>query len=278
MPVRGAEGVVEMPAGTLARAGVATATRSSSSRRRTSSIDRLWPRGKRQLRHFGVSPGIVGTCAVLLDLLLPPHCPGCGQEGTAPLRALPAPLRRRLDEPAGAPLGLPVAMPPGLLQLEWCATYSGPVRAALHALKYRGERRLAGPLASALADAGDGLGVGGDAGHLGAGPPVPTTRARLRPSRGAGAGDGSGAGAASRCPARAPPANDRPARLGQAQRAANTAARSRPASTRRGDCRGAWVLVVDDILTTGATLAGCAAALLESGAAAVSAIAVARDR
>jgi predicted amidophosphoribosyltransferase len=35
---------------------------------------------------------------------------------------------------------------------------------------------------------------------------------------------------------------------------------------------------VDDVLTTGATLSGCANALLEAGAAAVSAITVARDR
>ena len=53
-------------------------------------------------------------------------------------------------------------MPPGVLQLEWCATYSGPVRAALHALKYRGERRLAEPLATALARRWRRVGRGGE--------------------------------------------------------------------------------------------------------------------
>ena len=53
-------------------------------------------------------------------------------------------------------------MPAGLVQVEWCATFSGPVREAIHALKYGGERRLVEPLGAALAARWARAGVGGD--------------------------------------------------------------------------------------------------------------------
>ena len=49
----------------------------------------------------------------------------------------------------GVPIGLPADLPAPLLQLEWCAPFTGVTRRALHALKYDGERRLAPPLGAA---------------------------------------------------------------------------------------------------------------------------------
>ena len=42
--------------------------------------------------------------------------------------------------------------------------------------------------------------------------------------------------------------------------------------------RGRWVVLVDDVVTTGATLAACAGPLLDAGAVGVSAVTVARER
>jgi ComF family protein len=41
---------------------------------------------------------------------------------------------------------------------------------------------------------------------------------------------------------------------------------------------GRWIVLIDDVVTTGATLAACAEVLMESGAVGVSAMTVARER
>ena len=214
----------------------------------------------------------------LLDLLVPPRCPGCGREGAVLCGSCRRPLQRRLHEPPGGPLGMPAAMPAGLVQVEWCATFSGPPRAAIHALKYRGERRLVEPLAAALADRWRRAAAGGD---LLTWVPVHPSRRRERGfdqaellARAMAALVGVPVAA---CLERRRQTTAQHS-LGQLERAGNLAGVFAVPDAERRHVTDRWVVVVDDVLTTGATLAGCANALLDAGAAAVSAITVARDR
>src|SRR5688572_3568686 len=111
----------------------------------------------------------------VLDLLLPPACPGCGREGAAVCTSCLPHLARRRDEPAAVPLGLAASQPQGIVQLEWCCSYSGVARASLAALKYDGELRLVEVLAGQMAARWARVGIGGDVLV-----PVPVHAARLK--------------------------------------------------------------------------------------------------
>ena len=150
---------------------------------------------------------------VLLDLLLPPHCPGCGREGTLLCERLPpaSAATSDLNRPE-RPSDLPWRCRSISCSSNGCATFSGPVREAIHALKYGGERRLGEPLAAALAERWAHVGVGAEIGDVGTSPPDAATRARFRPSGGTGPRDGHAAGAAAARMPRTTPSNGGPAR------------------------------------------------------------------
>lgn len=216
----------------------------------------------------------------LLDVALPAVCAGCAVEGAALCpRCRPA-LDARLALPPGTPLGLADGPPPPLLQLEWCAPFAGVPRQALHALKYTGEQRLAAPLGDAIAARWARAGAGGEVFV-----PVPV-HARRRAERGYDQAELIAAAAAAGLhlpwsPAlvrvRATTAQYRLDRRHRAQNVADAFA-LRPDRLARSTVRGRWVVLVDDVVTTGATLTACAAALLDAGALAVSAVALARER
>ena len=190
---------------------------------------------------------------------------------------LPA-LDARLERPAGIAIGLPSDVPPPMLQLEWSAPF-GVVRRALHELKYGGEQRLAGPLGAAIGRRWRRVGAGGD---LLVPVPVHAERptARLRPGGTARQGRGRRVGPAVRAVLERTRATIAQFDLDRSARATNVPGafrlpRRRPTAPDPGAVAGRWVVLIDDVVTTGASLAACAAPLLEAGAVGVSAITVA---
>ncbi|MFI7441339.1 ComF family protein [Nonomuraea indica] len=216
----------------------------------------------------------------LLDLLLPQRCAGCdapGEPFCGPcLAGLVAPARR-----------LPEPRPAGLPDCWSAADYAGPVRRALIAYKERARVALAAPLAEALACT-VAAGVAGRPHPAAAGfvlVPVPSAR-RTRRARGhdpvgrlaaRAAGLLTACGHAARSDAvLAPirPVADQ-AGLDARRRAANlagslgVAGRATPALP---------VVLVDDLVTTGATLSEAARALRSRGAEVLFAATVAATR
>lgn len=214
-----------------------------------------------------------------LDLAFPATCSGCGREGEPLCTTCRPALDARLDLPAGTPIGLPADIPMPILQLDWCAPFAGPVRSALHDLKYAGERRLAHPLGTAIARRWARIGVGAE---VVVPVPVHADRERTRGYDQAALIAEVAAQALGLPYVRALErgrATVAQFELDRDDRAANVAGafRIRP-DTALTTVRGRWIVLIDDVVTTGATLGACGTALIDAGAAAVSAIAVAKER
>ncbi|HEY3993713.1 MAG TPA: double zinc ribbon domain-containing protein [Ktedonobacteraceae bacterium] len=98
-----------------------------------------------------------------LDLLFPPHCAGCQRGGSLLCPVCwqtMQPLAPPLCQICGTPLGTADESCPTcrykrlhLHGLRSVSHYQGPLRKAVHALKYDGQQRLAEPLGLLLAEA-----------------------------------------------------------------------------------------------------------------------------
>lgn len=224
-----------------------------------------------------------------LDLVFPALCPVCdatlGPGRRDPLcgqcwDAIPrigSPCCDRCGMPLpGAPstCGACAVQPPVWDWARASAAYEGVIRDAIHAFKFGGRRGLARPL-GALVLAQWGHAVGADVSAL---VPVPLTPAREH-ERGF-----NQAALVAEEVARGLQVSVRPRWLARVR--ATQAQTDLGAAERRANVRGAFaadpavagahVVVVDDVLTTGATVAECARALRTAGALRVGVLTVAR--
>jgi ComF family protein len=213
----------------------------------------------------------------VLELLLPPACAGCGRFGhlvcqdcVTGFRAAAAPDDRFMASDPGTMVG-------DALELATAAfSHDGTLRRALQRLKYGGSGRIAVPLARAAAPALEAL-------TLVCGPlplvPVPVHAARRR-QRGYNQAAllanalGTEAGLTVRDILDRRRATVRQHGLGKAARLHNLRGAF---ALRDGAQPPPGVILVDDILTTSATLESCAQVLRDAGAAAVYGFAIARE-
>jgi predicted amidophosphoribosyltransferase len=190
-------------------------------------------------------------------VLIPTACPICGATGPAPCPGCAALLRR-------AP-ALPT--PPGLDGCSALLAYDGAGRELVARFKYRNARSSARFLAGGMAAlvAGEQVDVVTWA---------PTTPARLR-ARGFDQAEVLARAVARRLglPCRSLLRRN----PGPAQTGRDAVARyAGPGFAARRGLSGARILLVDDVVTTGATVAGAADALRRAGAAGVHVVAAAR--
>ena len=213
----------------------------------------------------------------LLDLLMPAACAGCGRYGATLCKACVAGLRapaadsdRFLAPDPGVAIG-------DALELAVAAfAYEGALRKALAGLKYGSAARVAGPLAERATPRFRELAAVAGAGVLVS---VPIHPQRLRER---------GYNQAALLAVRLSRAGGLPTADLLVRRRATTRQHRLDRAARLRNLRDAFavkpdarappvVILVDDILTTSATLESCAAALRDAGAAHVFGFAIARE-
>lgn len=234
----------------------------------------------------------MGALASALDFIFPPRCPGCARRAAVvafcpACAATIAPVREPLCPICGDCFSGSgpdhccsrcLLKPPAYRRARACALYRsdnpGPLVAALHRLKYGRDVTLGAPLARHLSEHCP-LPVDHDLLV-----PVPLDLARLR-WRGFNQAVLLGRALARNRGRRFHPMALRRIRptaiqvgLGEEERRRNLAGAF--AVRDRAAVRGRSVLLVDDVMTTGATVAECAAALRKAGARRIDVVVLAR--
>jgi len=224
-----------------------------------------------------------GLLAALLDLLFPPRCPACGEPSLAgaqgpfcvvcaeAIEAVPPGCRRCGMPGPTDPCGACLARPPAFDAARAGALFGGPLADAVHALKYHGRPALAAALAGWLSRR---VTVPREALVVS----VPLGRARRR-ERGY-----DQAALLADALARAAGAERRRGALRRVRETAPQVGRDREARARNvagafaavAGVAGRDVVLVDDVVTTGATADACARALKAAGARTVSVLSLAR--
>lgn len=240
------------------------------------------------MRDSGVRASLDRVVRAVETLLLPPICAGCGRRGAwfcesceAAVTRVEVPRCARCDAPTAVPVRSCRGCawwPAALRAVRAPYLYEGPVRSAVHRVKYRGEHARARDLGQRLAAfAAVSLADWAERASLVA--PIPLHRSRRR-QRGFNQSEVLGRAVADvfglpletgLVRVRATP---RQVGLGRSERLNNVRGAFSWSGPRLDD---RFVIVVDDVVTTGATLAEAAQALTMAGAAGVLGLALARE-
>ena len=241
----------------------------------------------------GAVAAIRGALRLALDVALPPLCPACREplgDGTGLCASCWSKLSL-IEPPYCARLGIPFTYDPGpgLLSMEAIADppaydraraavrYDDVARALVHAFKYGDRLDLAPLMGRWMARAGRELLTDADALI-----PVPLHWRRLWARRFNQSAALAGAiSSASNVPVqhgvlRRPRATAQQVGLSKSERAQNVQGAFRVLPAQKVEIAGRRLVLVDDVLTSGATVDTCARALLRAGAAHVDVLVFAR--
>ena len=210
------------------------------------------------------APGLCPACWSKLSFIAPPYCERLG---------IPFPF----DGGPGLLSMEAIADPPAYNRARAAVRYDDVARKLVHALKYGDRLDLAPTMGRWMANAGRDCW------------PTPTPSCRCRCT---GAGNGRADSTSRRCWPRSSPsqaasrvahgalkrvkATPQQVGLGKAERAQNVQGAFRVPAEGRAEVAGRKLLLVDDVLTSGATVDTCARALLRAGAASVDVLVFAR--